>query len=70
MGGELLDVEFKFDKRAVIIVGNEGNGIRKNILENSDFIVSIPQLRIQGVDSYNAANSISIAAHHYKLNIK
>lgn len=70
MGGELLDAEFKIDKRAVIIVGNEGNGIRKNILEKSDFIVSIPQLRIEGVDSYNAANSIAIAAHHYKLNIK
>ena len=70
MGGELLDTEFKIDKRAAIIVGNEGSGIRKNIIDKSDFIISIPQLKIMGVDSYNAANSIAIAAYHYRLNIK
>jgi len=70
MGGELLNTDFKFDKRTVIIVGSEGNGIRKNILEKSDFIISIPQIKIEGVDSYNAANSIAIAAYHYRLNIK
>ncbi len=67
MSGEEINREFKFDKRSVIIVGNEGKGIRKNVLTNSDFKISIPQENLDGIDSYNAANSLAIAAYHFKI---
>ena len=67
MTGEILTKKFNFDKRTVLIVGNEGRGIRKNILNKSDFKIMIPQEKINGVDSYNAANSLAIALYHYKI---
>ncbi len=67
MSGEEMHNEFKFDNKSAIIVGNEGKGIRKNILSNSDFKISIPQKNVNGIDSYNAANSIAIAAYHFKI---
>ena len=67
MTGEIMTKEFNFDKRTVLIVGNEGRGIRKNILNKSDFRIMIPQKKINGVDSYNAANSLAIASYHYKI---
>ena len=30
--------------------------------------ISIPQENVGGIDSYNAANSLAIAAYHYKIN--
>jgi 23S rRNA (guanosine2251-2'-O)-methyltransferase len=65
--GEILTKKFNFDKRTALIVGNEGRGIRKNILNKSDFKIKIPQEKINGVDSYNAANSLAIALYHYKI---
>ena len=65
--GEILTKKFNFDKRTALVVGNEGRGIRKNILNKSDFKIKIPQEKINGVDSYNAANSLSIASYHYKI---
>ncbi len=65
--GQILTKKFDFDKRSVLIVGNEGKGIRKNILNKSDFRIMIPQKTINGVDSYNAANSLAIASYHYKI---
>ena len=62
-GKDILDSDFKFDKRSVIILGNEGKGIRKNILENSDFIISLKQKKIMQLDSFNAANSMAIALY-------
>ena len=67
MTGKIMTKEFNFDKRTVLIVGNEGRGIRKNILNKSDFRIMIPQKTINGVDSYNAANSLAIASYHYKI---
>ena len=67
MSGEEINREFNFDKKSVIIVGNEGKGIRRNILTNSDFKISIPQINVDGIDSYNAANSLAIAAYHFKI---
>ncbi len=67
MSGEEINREFNFDKKSVIIVGNEGKGIRRNILAKSDFKLSIPQINVDGVDSYNAANSLAIAAYHFKI---
>ena len=69
MKGKLINKHFKFDKKTVIILGNEANGIRKNILNNSDFIISLPQDEIKGIDSYNAANSLAMTLLHHKINI-
>ena len=66
-GKDILDSDFKFDKRSVIILGNEGKGIRKNILENSDFIISLKQKKIMQLDSFNAANSMAIALYNNYL---
>ena len=68
MNGEEMNREFNFDKKSVIIVGNEGKGVRRNILTKSDFKISIPQENVDGIDSYNAANSLAIAAYHFKIN--
>ena len=67
MNGEEMNREFNFDKKSVIIVGNEGKGIRRNILTKCDFKISIPQENVDGIDSYNAANSLAIAAYHFKI---
>ena len=67
MSGQEVNREFNFDKKSVIIVGSEGKGIRRNILINSDFRISIPQENVDGIDSYNAANSLAIAAYHFKI---
>ena len=67
MSGKEMNREFNFDKKSVIIVGSEGKGIRKNILTNSDFKISIPQENVDGIDSYNAANSLAIAAYQFKI---
>ena len=67
MSGKKMNREFNFDKKSVIIVGSEGKGIRRNILINSDFKISIPQENVDGIDSYNAANSLAIAAYHFKI---
>ncbi len=67
MSGQEMKREFNFDKKSVIIVGSEGKGIRRNILTKSDFKISIPQENVGGIDSYNAANSLAIAAYHFKI---
>ena len=67
MKGKKIDKNFYFDKRSVLIIGSEGKGIRKNILDKSDFKISLHQETLKGIDSYNAANSLAMAAHHYKL---
>ncbi len=67
MSGEEMNREFNFDKKSVIIIGNEGKGIRRNILAKSDFKISIPQINVDGIDSYNAANSLAIATYHFKI---
>ncbi len=68
MSGDEINNNFRFDKKSALIIGNEGRGIRKNILEKSDFKISIPQKKIEGIDSYNAANSLAIVSYHYKIN--
>ena len=63
-GKDIVNKNFKFDKKSVLIIGNEGKGIRKNILEHSDFTVSLKQKDIPQIDSLNAANSAAIALYH------
>ena len=67
MSGQVINKDFKFDNKSVIIVGSEGKVIRKNIISKSDFKICIPQENVIGIDSYNAANSLAIAAYHFKI---
>ena len=69
MKGKLITRDFKFDKKTILILGNEGKGIRKNLINNSDFIISLPQEEVSGIDSYNAANSLAMTLFHYKVNL-
>lgn len=59
----LNDLEIK-DKMA-IIVGNEGQGIREEILNQTNINVTIP---IQNIDSLNVGVAGSILMHHIKNN--
>ena len=47
-----------------IIVGNEGKGVSKHNIENSDFIISIPMNN--KVESLNASVSAAIAMYEWK----
>ena len=69
MKGKLITKDFRFDKKTILILGNEEKGIRKNIINNSDFIISLPQEEVSGIDSYNAANSLAMTLFHYKVNL-
>ena len=69
MKGKLITKDFRFDKKTILILGNEGKGIRKNIINNSDFIISLAQEEVKGIDSYNAANSLAMTLFHYKINL-
>jgi 23S rRNA (guanosine2251-2'-O)-methyltransferase len=55
--------ETNFEDRTVLVVGAEGEGLRRLTKENSDFLVSIPGGR-EGLESLNAgvATSIALAA--------
>ncbi|HHF08458.1 MAG TPA: 23S rRNA (guanosine(2251)-2'-O)-methyltransferase RlmB [Kosmotoga arenicorallina] len=47
-----------FSKKSAIILGNEGEGIRKLVKRNADYIVSIPME--PGVDSLNVSASAAV----------
>jgi TrmH family RNA methyltransferase len=55
-GKPVADV--KMNKEGIIIIGNEGNGISKNIEDKASNIISIP--KIGGAESLNAAVAASI----------
>ena len=55
-GKPLADV--KMNKEGIIIIGNEGNGISKNIEDKANNIISIP--KIGRAESLNAAVAASI----------
>lgn len=54
--------EANFDKRSVIIIGNEHTGISREVLNKCDFQIRIP---IQDVDSLNASVSAGIALYEW-----
>ena len=60
----LEDFCFKKDEKYVIVVGNEGQGIRKEIIDFADYKVFI---EMQNIDSLNVGVAASIML--YKLNI-
>jgi len=60
----LDDFCFKTDEKYVIVVGNEGQGIRKEIIDIADYKVFI---EMRNIDSLNVGVAASIML--YKLNI-
>jgi 23S rRNA (guanosine2251-2'-O)-methyltransferase len=43
--------KIKYDKKSVLVVGNEENGVSPLIISNSDFLVKIPMLgKIQSLN--------------------
>ena len=49
----------RFDDNAAVIIGNEGRGLSKETVLNSDYAVKIPMSH--GVDSLNAASAAAVA---------
>lgn len=56
---------YKFTSKACVIIGSEGHGIEKNILENSDDIIRIPI--DDEVAHLNAACSSSIVLYQFSI---
>jgi 23S rRNA (guanosine2251-2'-O)-methyltransferase len=59
--------EIKFDKKTVIIVGNENKGITNLLLDKSDFVIKIPM--IGHVQSLNVSVATGILLNAVKNNI-
>ncbi|MBE5757364.1 MAG: RNA methyltransferase [Clostridiales bacterium] len=64
MDGVSIDKTSKPDGNFAIVIGNEGNGVSKEVLELSDKVVSIPM--VNGVESLNASVSASIIMFNLK----
>jgi tRNA G18 (ribose-2'-O)-methylase SpoU len=59
--------ELTLDKPTILVLGNEGHGIRTNILRRSDQQVKIPtygEAKSNDVDSLNVSVSGGIILHH------
>ena len=55
-GKNYKDVDFA--SKTVLVIGNEGNGISRLVLENSDEVVSIPQYG--QINSLNASVAAAV----------
>ncbi|MDD3662313.1 MAG: 23S rRNA (guanosine(2251)-2'-O)-methyltransferase RlmB [Candidatus Pacebacteria bacterium] len=53
----------EFEKPSVIIVGNEGDGIREKTREHCDYLLKIPMHR--ACESLNVAASVSVALYEW-----
>lgn len=68
LGGSCSIEDLEFEKNAVLIIGNEGNGISKELSDLADFAVRIP---MEGrVESLNAAVSASVLMYGYRFRHK
>ena len=53
--------DVKYDSKTALIIGNEGKGISRLVLEKSDFIISIP---MKGkINSLNASVAVGITIY-------
>ena len=64
MSGEDLDNFHSKDEKIAVIIGNEGQGVSKEIEDLSDYIISIPMKN--SVESLNASVSASIIMYYLK----
>ena len=53
---------FKWPKKAILIVGNEGNGVSKEVLDIVDKTIKIP---IENIDSLNVGIATGILLYNY-----
>ncbi len=60
---EYLKTKFNKNEKYVLIVGNEGNGIRKEILDICDDLIFI---EMNNIDSLNVAIALSIILYEFK----
>ncbi|MFP4662703.1 MAG: TrmH family RNA methyltransferase [Halanaerobiales bacterium] len=61
LSGELYYHQFDYDFPFIIAIGNEGNGLRKEIIEKSDYLIKIPIS--DNIDSLNAAIATGIIVY-------
>jgi TrmH family RNA methyltransferase len=59
--GERYYTEYEYNKPVILVVGNEANGIRKEILKLSNLVIKIPI--IGQIDSLNAAVAAGIVIY-------
>lgn len=68
--GMVLDGENMFtdtlEPKGIIVIGNEGNGIRPEVMEQLDHRLSIPAHPSSGAESLNAAIATSIACARFR----
>lgn len=57
-----------FDRKLVIIVGSEGEGISHILLKNCDYLVKIPMNGHSKINSLNASNACAIALYEGFIN--
>lgn len=55
----------KFDKKSVIVMGSEDNGIRRLVKEHCDELINIPIRKMETVDSLNVASALAIALYKF-----
>jgi 23S rRNA (guanosine2251-2'-O)-methyltransferase len=60
-GGGDAPAEIDFKGKVALVLGNEGKGIRRNVLEHCDRVVTIP-MRGQ-VDSFNVATAAAVLCY-------
>lgn len=56
--------EFEFPERCAIVFGSEGEGIQRLLLENCDYVVSIPLSGV--IDSLNVSQAVSVFLYKYR----
>ncbi|HEV8659284.1 MAG TPA: 23S rRNA (guanosine(2251)-2'-O)-methyltransferase RlmB [Thermoanaerobaculia bacterium] len=60
--------EIDFTGKVALVVGSEGKGIRRNVLEHCDRIVTIP---MQGhVDSFNVASAAAVLCYEVRRQLR
>jgi len=53
--------KFNFDKKSILVFGNESKGVSKKILESSNERITIPKNKINNnIDSLNVSSSLAI----------
>ena len=67
MNGKELERYTEKDKKVVLVLGNEGNGVSKSILKKSDLNLTI---KMKDTESLNVAVAGAIIMHHLSYEIK
>lgn len=58
----------KYDKKTAFILGSEGEGVSQKVLENSDFVVSVPMQK--SVESLNVSVTAALCLYEYKRQVE